>query len=344
MRRLLFIFALLGLAGGLVVAAGASKAPPLKASGKVVGVVSGDTIRVRTGTKIRQVRILGVTAPGGCFAAQSKAAARAALLGKTVRLLGERGRTGAYVSVGGRDVGRQLIAAGAAQTDVWGARFARLAAYVPIQQDAEQKAKGMWGACAADVSLVMSGPDQGDVNDPVTYTITASNAGPLTADHLQLELRPAAGAKVVSVDSPQGACAKRDWVANCALDGLRAGATATVTLLVQPSKTGTLSARADAAVLGCINTNCGSAPLQDPNLDNDEAAALTTIVPGGGGSAARICDPSYPTVCIPPPPPDLDCADIAPLREFKVLHDIPNGDPHHLDGNNDGIGCQFDDY
>src|SRR5947207_15857006 len=110
----------------------------------------------------------------------------------------------------------------------------------------------------------------------------------------------------------------RDSVANCALEGLRAGETATVTLVVQPSKAGTLSARADSAVLGCVSTNCGSTPLQDPNLENDEASALTTIVPGGSGAATRICDPSYPTVCIPPPPPDLDCADIAPLREFKV--------------------------
>ncbi len=47
------------------------------------------------------------------------------------------------------------------------------------------------------------------------------------------------------------------------------------------------------------------------------------------------CDPSYPTVCIPPPPPDLDCADI-PYRRFTVLPP----DPHHFDGDHDGIGCE----
>jgi len=46
------------------------------------------------------------------------------------------------------------------------------------------------------------------------------------------------------------------------------------------------------------------------------------------------CDPSYPTVCIPPAPPDLDCGDI-PDRDFVVLPP----DPHRFDGNNDGIGC-----
>lgn len=47
------------------------------------------------------------------------------------------------------------------------------------------------------------------------------------------------------------------------------------------------------------------------------------------------CDPSYPTVCIPPPPPDLDCKQI-PYRRFKVLPP----DPHGFDGNHDGIGCE----
>jgi predicted nucleic acid-binding Zn ribbon protein len=47
------------------------------------------------------------------------------------------------------------------------------------------------------------------------------------------------------------------------------------------------------------------------------------------------CDPSYPTVCIPPPPPDLDCKDIQ-YQNFVVLPP----DPHHFDGDHDGIGCE----
>ena len=49
----------------------------------------------------------------------------------------------------------------------------------------------------------------------------------------------------------------------------------------------------------------------------------------------RGCDPSYPDVCIPPPPPDLDCSDI-PYRNFRVI----GRDPHHFDGNHNGIGCE----
>jgi micrococcal nuclease len=46
-------------------------------------------------------------------------------------------------------------------------------------------------------------------------------------------------------------------------------------------------------------------------------------------------DPAYPSVCIPPPPPDLDCGDIT-YRRFEVL--AP--DPHRFDGDKDGVGCQ----
>jgi hypothetical protein len=51
------------------------------------------------------------------------------------------------------------------------------------------------------------------------------------------------------------------------------------------------------------------------------------------------CAASYPTVCIPPPPPDLNCADI-PYRNFRVLWNVPDPDPHHFDGNRDGVGCE----
>jgi len=47
------------------------------------------------------------------------------------------------------------------------------------------------------------------------------------------------------------------------------------------------------------------------------------------------CDPSYPDVCIPPPPPDLDCKDIR-FRRFRVLPP----DPHRFDADHDGIGCE----
>ena len=47
------------------------------------------------------------------------------------------------------------------------------------------------------------------------------------------------------------------------------------------------------------------------------------------------CDPSYPAICIPPYPPDLDCGEIQ-YSNFKVV----GADRHGFDGDKDGIGCE----
>lgn len=47
------------------------------------------------------------------------------------------------------------------------------------------------------------------------------------------------------------------------------------------------------------------------------------------------CDPSYVGVCIPPKPPDLDCIQISE-RNIEVV----GNDPHDLDRDSDGIGCE----
>ena len=52
------------------------------------------------------------------------------------------------------------------------------------------------------------------------------------------------------------------------------------------------------------------------------------------------CHSSYPDFCIPPPPPDLDCADVFPHEDFTVRHDVPDPDPHDFDRNKDGVGCE----
>jgi hypothetical protein len=76
-------------------------------------------------------------------------------------------------------------------------------------------------------------------------------------------------------------------------------------------------------VLKFTNATCASGSRPSP-------PPPTTPQPPKGN-----CDPSYPTVCIPPPPPDLNCADV-PYTNFKVLPP----DPHHFDGDKDGIGCE----
>jgi hypothetical protein len=61
--------------------------------------------------------------------------------------------------------------------------------------------------------------------------------------------------------------------------------------------------------------------------------------PPPSGASGGKCAASYPTVCIPPPSPDLDCGDIS-YRNFSVRWDVPDPDPHRFDGNHDGVGCE----
>lgn len=84
-------------------------------------------------------------------------------------------------------------------------------------------------------------------------------------------------------------------------------------------------AKARAANLGLWSACTGT--------ETPSTTLLPTTESGPGQSAA--CDPAYPDACIPPPPPDLDCGDVA-YRRFRVL--AP--DPHGFDGDNDGIGCE----
>ena len=65
------------------------------------------------------------------------------------------------------------------------------------------------------------------------------------------------------------------------------------------------------------------------------ATPVAFLAPVTGGDATTDCDPSYPGLCIPPAPPDLDCGDLA-FKRFQVLPP----DPHAFDRDLDGVGCE----
>ena len=78
-----------------------------------------------------------------------------------------------------------------------------------------------------------------------------------------------------------------------------------------------------------------------PSTVLDPGRAVTT---GRSGPAAQQpastgkCDPNYAGGCVPPPPPDLDCADIRALGIAPVR--VVGSDTHRLDGDGDGLGCE----
>lgn len=67
---------------------------------------------------------------------------------------------------------------------------------------------------------------------------------------------------------------------------------------------------------------CGSQPPPLP------------LVPPSGS-----CDPSYTGACVPRYPPDLDCADLR-ARGLALPVRVVGSDPHRLDGDGDGLGCE----
>lgn len=80
-----------------------------------------------------------------------------------------------------------------------------------------------------------------------------------------------------------------------------------------------------------VAVNIPAPPVVAAPAPAAQPAAPAAVVQSARGN----CDPSYPTVCIPPAPPDLDCGDI-PHRRFQVI----GADPHRFDGDRDGIGCE----
>jgi hypothetical protein len=80
-------------------------------------------------------------------------------------------------------------------------------------------------------------------------------------------------------------------------------------------------------------TNVTAGNVTAGNVTGNQTA--TDIRTGATGPASE-CDPSYPDVCIRPPPPNLNCDDEGVPENFGVS----GSDPHGFDGDNDGVGCE----
>ena len=234
---------------------------------------------------------------------------------------------------------------------------------MPLQQAAETANKGLWGACAADLSVELTAvPSAVVVGDLIKYTATIKNAGPLAALDVDLDVRAPQGSPfdTAAADSGHSGCAPHGWYATCSFDSIPADGTVSAVFTGEAKKEGVASAAALVRISGCIRAACSSRPLHDSNVQNDRDGALASIVPkpppGEAPAAPKQlpldhwvvggnCDPHYPGVCIAAPPPDYDCADLS-FRGFQVLHEPTprTPDAHSFDNNFDGIACQFDDY
>jgi hypothetical protein len=110
--------------------------------------------------------------------------------------------------------------------------------------------------------------------------------------------------------------------------------TSTSTATSQPTKTASpTSTQAPRLTATVVSPTASITPSPRPTFTLPPSN--TPIIPISGVQNESNCDPSYPGVCIPPRPPDLDCPQIA-YTDFTVLPP----DPHGFDRDGDGVGCE----
>jgi micrococcal nuclease len=130
---------------------------------KVTRVVDGDTFHALCADVDTMVRVIGIdtpetVAPGkpvGCFGPEASDRAKDMLEGHSVRLYGDPtqdtldryGRRLAYVQVGGRDFGMEMIRAGYAREYSYNKRYLNRAQYIKAGRVAGALQLGLWGVC-----------------------------------------------------------------------------------------------------------------------------------------------------------------------------------------------------
>jgi hypothetical protein len=93
---------------------------------------------------------------------------------------------------------------------------------------------------------------------------------------------------------------------------------------------------APAAVVGQSAATAQTGQSSTSTTTSTTTSSTSSLAAQTGRTVQTDCDPSYPDVCIPPPPPNLNCDDPGVPENIRVLPP----DPHGFDGDNDGIGCE----
>jgi uncharacterized repeat protein (TIGR01451 family) len=117
------------------------------------------------------------------------------------------------------------------------------------------------------------------VGSPLTYTIVVTNNGPSTASSVLLTDNLPPGVTFVSATSTRGSCTEASGTVTCSLGYLSSGRTATVTVVITPTRRGAITNR--ATVVGNET---------DPDLLNNRAVTQTQV---GGPQGLRAA--SLPT-------------------------------------------------
>jgi micrococcal nuclease len=139
----------------------APAAGPVSAGAYVIRAVDGDTLEVRLGERVEDVRLIGVDtpetvepgAPVGCFGPRASAFTHHLLDGRRVRLVFgvERrdayGRLLAYAYIGHRFVNAELARRGLARSLTIAPNSLHSGLFQHLEQRAARTGRGLWGRC-----------------------------------------------------------------------------------------------------------------------------------------------------------------------------------------------------
>jgi len=143
--------------GGL----GGGEAEPRVADGYVTRVVDGDTVEVRIGDGVEDVRLIGIDtpetvkpdAPVECFGPRASGFTHRLLEGRPVRLAFDAERRDvyerllAYVYIGHRFVNAELVGRGLARTLAIAPNTRHRALFERLELGAARAGRGLWGHC-----------------------------------------------------------------------------------------------------------------------------------------------------------------------------------------------------
>lgn len=326
--------------------------PPSGATEAIVAsITDGDTIRVRLSNgSTEPLRIIGINSPerGECFAAEAAAVLEwLAPVGSTVWLTRDRSDRDQYdrllrhVWVGGLNVGEEILRRGAALARDYPPDTSMSSRFRAAQEHAREMGLGLWAkdACGPSagydltvVELQADAPGNDHENLNGEYVVIRNN-GAMGVDLTGWVLKDESASHRYQFPAGfvLGAGASVAIHTGCGADGA-------ATLYWCSSKGAVWNNDGDTAFLldhhgNVVHSLAWAAPVTTTTRPSTTTTKPKPSKTGGGGGGN--CDPSYPTVCIPPHPPDLDCGDI-PHRRFRVLPP----DPHGFDRDNDGIGCE----
>lgn len=129
-------------------------------------------------------------------------------------------------------------------------------------------------AISADVSITkVAAPDPSLVGGTLTYTLTASNAGPATATGVTVKDPLPATVSFLSATPSQGSCGQSAGTVTCVLGSLTPGSSATITITVSPTAKGSLT-----------NPASVTAFQPDPNPANNTASVTSRALAVSGSA------------------------------------------------------------